>query len=132
MARAKAQELSSDEEDFFQNASDAGSVAEENGEADPYENETVDEKRARLAKEYLSKLADLHRDEDDEVDEEALVTKLREEAVSTLIDYNMYYNIGQYLWPTVTSNPDPVFGIEIGICHKPFNNIYTRILKALY
>jgi ribosomal RNA-processing protein 9 len=81
VARAKAQELSSDEEDFFQNTSDAGSVAEENGEADPFENETVDEKRARLAKEYLSKLADLHRDEDDEVDEEAVVTKLREEAV---------------------------------------------------
>jgi hypothetical protein len=37
-----------------------------------------------LAKEYLSKLADLHRDEDDEVDEEAVVTKLREEAVSTI------------------------------------------------
>ncbi len=85
VARAKAQELSSDEEDFFQNASDAGSVADENGEVDPYENETADEKRARLAKEYLVKMADLHRDEDDEVDEEALVSKLKEEAVSYLI-----------------------------------------------
>ena len=44
------------EDEFLVGGSDSDNIADVEEEIDPYENETTDEKRLRLAKEYLNKL----------------------------------------------------------------------------